>query len=110
MTTFTNGPAKGRHLMLKRTPIFLRVTEAGGKWDALNEPEDTPLPEEKLHAYRLAGMPGQCHVNISGGRGGFFALAEYELVAIQPDDATMRDAAAWSRWCHSQPVPENLKP
>jgi hypothetical protein len=37
MTKFTNGPAAGTVLSLRRSPLFLRaVQDAEGKWDALS--------------------------------------------------------------------------
>ena len=37
MTTFQDGPAKGMTLMLKRTPVYLRVVCSLGKVDALDQ-------------------------------------------------------------------------
>jgi hypothetical protein len=105
MTTFQDGPAKGKTLMLKRTPIFLRVVIDGMKVDALDQLEDTPLPREKLVAYVAARDLGAIHLNAKGGRGGFYRRAEYKLVPIQPTDGEMRDPESWSRWCHAQPAP-----
>lgn len=102
MTTFENGPAKGNGLALKSAPLFLRVTEAGGKFDALDLPTDTPRPEGKLHAYVRIGEPGSCHMNFGGGRGGFYTLARYFYVPNQPSDEVMRDASKWQQWCASQ--------
>lgn len=117
MTTFKDGPAQGQRLMLRRAPIFLRVTSFT-VWDALDQPEDTPEPSENLFAYVLAGEPGHCHISTRGkdGRrgGGFYPIAEYRYVEQQPDDATMRDNAAWRKWCESHiafiPFKHDLKP
>jgi hypothetical protein len=103
VTRFEDGPAKGTILQLHRAPFFLRVTESGGKFDALDQLEDTPRPDEKLHAYKAHGERGMCHIRASGGRSGFYAIATYKLVEPQPTDAQMRDNAAWSEWCHAQP-------
>lgn len=99
MTTFVDGPAQGQCLRLRVAPFFLRVTEEGGKWDALNEWEDTPRPGEKLHAYQLVEKPGMCHLYFGGGKGGWYAIAKYQFVADQPDDQTMRENARWAHWC-----------
>jgi|ERR1051325_882218 hypothetical protein len=106
MTSFEDGPAKGQHLMLKRAARFLRVVEADGKWDALDQPDDRPRPKEKLYAYEITARPGWCHLNCGrrGGGSGFYPIATYRLVKTQPADAEMRSAEAWSRWCESQPA------
>ncbi len=107
MTTFTDGPAKGQNLMLRRAPYLLRVclerdlTGAVVKCDALDQPEDDAGPGEELHAYRLTGRPVPCHIRASGGRGGFYQIGTYEVVPEQPTDAQMRDNAAWTEWCHT---------
>lgn len=84
--------------MLKRTPIFLRVTEKFGRFDALNEPMDTPEPGETLHAYIMAEHVGNCHINIRGGRGGFYPVVNYRHLSNQPDQATMKSSEAWAGW------------
>jgi hypothetical protein len=107
MTTFEDGPAKGRVLQLRRAPVFLRVVESPGpvgtiRWDALDQPCDTPQRDEKLHAYCVAEVPGWCHVRASGGKGGVYPFAKYRLCATQPDDAVMRDRSQWTEWCKTQ--------
>jgi hypothetical protein len=102
MTRFEDGPAKGQTLMLKRSPQFLRVAEAGGKWDALDQFEDTPEPGEKLHAYERHGEAGGCHIRASGGRSGFYTVASYRHCAEQPAQEQMRDQDAWRDWCREQ--------
>lgn len=99
MTSFVEGPAKGQHLMLKRAAQFIRVVEEAGKWDALDQPEDTPKPTEKIYAYQVHGEVNTCHIRASGGRGGFYPIANYRVVAEQPDDATMRHDGLWTAWC-----------
>lgn len=103
MTNFLDGPTKGQYLILKRAPVFLRVTEETGKFDALDQPEDTPKSSEKLHAYRMVGTPGMCYINRGRNGSGMFTVATYQLVETQPDDKTMRDAALWRAWCYEQP-------
>jgi len=87
--------------MIKRAPVFLRVTQQGEKIDALDQLSDSPLPDEKLFAYRITGAPGHVHLNIRGGRGGFYPVGEYRLVANQPPDEVMRDVSAWALWCNN---------
>lgn len=107
MTTFTDGPARGKTLMLHRAPFLLRVTELclpGNDscdetvWDGLDQPNDEPSPAEHLHAYKLEAVPGFCHLRIKGG-GGFYPMATYALCNPQPPDAVMRTREAWVQWC-----------
>ena len=58
MTRFLDGPAAGNALMLRRAPLFLRVTidAAGGKVDALDQLDDDPQDGETVHVYRQ--LPG----------------------------------------------------
>lgn len=111
MTKFEDGPAKGQTLMLKRAPIFLRVTDCGGKFDALDQLDDSPRKDEKLHAYIiiLEKSRGSCHIRRSGGGGGFYPIAEYRLVVKQPGDTVMRDNDRWTEWCKKN-CPPNIKP
>lgn len=102
MTHFQDGPAKDQHLMLKRAPRFLRVVEQDGQWDALDQITDTPRPREKVHAYEIVGVPGMCHVNIAGGRGGMFVAALYAHCPVQPSDAEMRGIENWRAWCEEK--------
>lgn len=114
MTSFTNGPAQGHSLMLKRAPIFLRVVEDNaGKFDALDQPEDTPRPGEKLYAYRIREIPGMCHMSMRGARGqrtgGFYTIASYELCEEQPHQDFMANADQWGAWCHAQILPPHIQ-
>lgn len=85
-------------MMLKRTPIILRVTEFGGKFDALNELDDRPLPQEKLYAYTIAEHRGMAFIDGAKCRG-CFGMAKYKLMPVQPTDAQMRDDTLWHDWC-----------
>jgi hypothetical protein len=100
MTTFQDGPAKGQTLLLKRAPRFLRVVEWHGKWDALDQLEDEPRPDEKIYAYEIIGETYMMHLNRGRDGGGFYAGATYKQFLPQPDDATMRDTNSWVKWCH----------
>jgi len=102
MTTFLDGPAQGKTLMLKRAPFFLRVVIVGGQIDALDQLGDTPRKEEAVHVY--IRQPGAMHnaIHLNTGRkpgGGWFSRADYKLSPVQPDDATARRTATWQRWC-----------
>jgi hypothetical protein len=98
MVTFQDGPAIGQKLMLRRAPKYLRVVEENGKFDALDQPSDTPRETETLYAYQLVGEPGMMHLNGGKGRHGFFAIANYQLVKKQPTDEQMRNLKAWLVW------------
>jgi len=102
VTHFEDGPAKGQHLMLKRTPIYLRVVQSEGKWDALDMPEDDPRNGEVVHAYRLKERSGMCHVNMGSGKGGFYPIAIYRAVSPQPTVGEMANRSAWVKWCEDQ--------
>ena len=99
MTTFEDGQAKGKHLMLKRSPCFLRVVESNGKIDALDQLADEPAPEEKVFVYILKEKPGMCHINSGRGRGGFYPVASYRLAEKQPMDHQARSERPWAAWC-----------
>ncbi len=78
MTSFLDGPAAGQRLMLKRAPRFIRVVTHGGKFDALDQLGDVPLPSEAIHVYEITGKPGGVHLNTRGKPGGgFFTIAKY---------------------------------
>lgn len=108
MTTFEDGPAKGQTLMLHRAPLFLRAVHDAvtGKWDALDQLGDTPKPTERIFCYVLTGPPSHCHIRSSGGRGGFYSVANYRAILPNPlPQEIMRDNKAWADWCETQPIP-----
>jgi hypothetical protein len=104
MIRFLDGPAKEAKLTLRRTPVYLRVVcDPNEKWDALDQLTDTPASNEKLFAYKIVSHDGAAFVDgrdsKTGKRFGYCAqLASYSVVADQPDEATMRDAAKWRAW------------
>lgn len=118
MTRLTDGPGAGQALMLKRSPIFLRVTRKRFKleakpephqkadvFDALDAPEDTPAPDEELFCYIQSKQQGNCHIRLSGkakSSSGFYPVTEYSLYSNQPPDEIMRDTALWREWCRNQ--------
>lgn len=102
MTTFEDGPAKGQKLMLRNAPQFLRVVVENGKFDALDQHNDMPRQTEALYAYELTAQPGLVHINGGKGRHGFYPVANYRLVKLQPTDAQMRNRGEWILWCSHQ--------
>ena len=103
MTTFLDGPAEAIRLMLKTSPMFLRVVHgANGKWDALDLPSDEPRKDETVYAYRLSAHLGNWHINMGRKGGGFYPMSEYRHVAIQPDERMMGDGDRWAAWIQNQ--------
>lgn len=98
MTRFLDGPAQGQHFMIRRTPIFVRVTEENGKWDILNDAGDAPRKTETPRAYVLTERPGMVCIRAAKGRGGIFQSGVYRHCDPQPNEATMRDESAWTAW------------
>ena len=102
MTSFKDGPAAGKSLLLKRSPQFLRVVEADGEFDALDLIEDRPRPRETCYAYELVEARGMMHLNMRDRKGkrccGWYAVADYRLVEPQPEQAVMCDTAKWQAW------------
>lgn len=87
--------------MLKRCPMYLRVTEFAGKFDALDQPDDIPRSEEEIFAYQTTGPTGHMHVNM-GSKGGWFGpMCSYSLCPVQPTDAQMRSNSEWRKWVYS---------
>lgn len=105
MTSFLSGPADGRTLFLKRSPLFLRVVaDMDGNVDALDQIDDQPEPHESIDVYRLEGDVGFCHISRRGGTGGAFTVATYRHLAKQPKDTDIRETLNWQSWCQEQPA------
>ena len=102
MIKFKGGPADGVVLALKRAPNYMRVTKpAEGKFDALDQLSDTPLPGEALFAYKKVEDHGKVHV--CGGKiTGWYAVAVYQFIEAQPDKAVMIGTNSWREWCREQ--------
>lgn len=108
MTKFLDGPAAGKTLMLKNSPVLLRVTEANGNFDALDRHTDEPRFDEVLTLYRLKEHTGNCHLRFGGNKkhmSGFYPVSTYELHPEQPPEEVMRDPKLWAEWHdHHMPV------
>jgi len=115
MITFTDGPAEGSKLQLRRTPVFLRVVTAElADVDALDQPDDKPEPHENVFVYLMAENNGGYFLDYTnsktGKRGGHFQpSAVYSLYDPQPPDVIARDNRTWKVWCKYQPEPEIMK-
>ena len=111
MTTFEDGPAHDVKLMLKRSPMFLRVVFNGEHetWDALDELEDTPHFNEEIHVYiRDDDFPvSRYHILRRDSRGGhrgsgWFQTARYKIWNQPGDDSVLRDNEKWRAWARQQ--------
>ena len=99
MTRLHGGPADGVTLMLQRAPIYLRaVCIPGGDWDALNQLDDAPKASEQIIVYQRDGDGGWVHLRTNRGCR-WYTSAEYRVLDLQPDDAAVRETAAWRAWC-----------
>lgn len=100
MTHFVDGPAAAAVLVLRRAPLYLRVTHCGAVWDALDQLEDCPQPAEEIFAYRRERPATTIHVDYARPRrSAWYRAATYRFVADQPPDEIMRDTARWREWC-----------
>ncbi len=107
---FTNGPAAGMTLNIKRYPVLLRVVgERVGcstTWDALDQLDDQANRGEDIFVYRMMEKPARVHIDgVRNGRrfGEWTQIGRYELLpGPQPDDAILRDNAKWTAWCQEQ--------
>jgi hypothetical protein len=103
VTSFLDGPAARVSLTLRRAPWLLRVVHApSGEWDALDQLDDEPKPEEQVAVYYRATVPTQVHVDyVERGRrrGAWYECADYRVLPEQPDETAMRSTAAWRQWC-----------
>lgn len=106
MTTFEGGPANGKSLLLKRSPILLRVVEdRKGKIDALDLIDDKPEPDETVTVYRIVKRLGASFVDgVKNGKrwGGRFEVARYRINKLQPPIKIARDKEAWQKWAKTQ--------
>lgn len=102
MTQFTDGPAAGVSLLLRRAPHFLRaVRDVKGEWDALDQLEDTPGAGETIVAYQMVGEPTWCHIRMRKG-GGVYRGGQYRVIEPQPADDVLRSNARWREWANEQ--------
>jgi hypothetical protein len=85
MTTFTGGPADGKAMRLRRSPLFLRVAFTGDGIRVLDRLGDNPLVGEGVACYRRLTVVA--------------AHSRYDLSDEQPCDATMRYERNWQAWC-----------
>ena len=82
------------------------VRSAAGEsaaWDALDQPEDQPLPRETIFVYCLATKPTVMFLDYrtKGGRrrGHREAVADYRAWPSPPPVEILRNAVLWQEWC-----------
>jgi len=104
MINFHEGPAHGKTLLLKRSPIFLRVViDGNGNIDALDALDDIPADEESIYCYKVDESKPISRVHILTGNpgrkgSGWFISADYNYFDEQPADDQMRSTEAWRKW------------
>jgi hypothetical protein len=105
LVKFLDGPAGGKALMLRRTPIYLRVVQSRGEFDALDQLTDTPAKDETITVYkRRDDLPMRkyhilCRRRRNGGTpSGWYFEASYSVLADQPEDSEVRSNEAWQAW------------
>lgn len=92
---------------LQRCPMYLRVVEVSlVEFDALDQPEDTPQPGERVHVYRIKPGTRRGPVFIcrpARGRGGRQPEdGDYEHMP-EIDGEQFRETEAWRAWAMAQP-------
>jgi hypothetical protein len=103
-TTFADGPAAGKSVLLQRAPIALRVViDQDGKMDALDLLEDAPQTNEEVYVYvREGGVTGAGFVDYRDSRGRRqgkrFESGIYKLFTPQPRQVDVRSNKYWKEW------------
>lgn len=98
-------PKQQLTLSLRRAPVMLRVViDASGNLDTLDQLDDVIRPGETAYVYMLTAPATSAMVDgrdpKTGKRwGGHRFIGRYELLAEQPDQATLADNAKWTEWC-----------
>lgn len=90
---------------LARAPLYLRfvyrIVDGRPAWDALDQLDDHPSPDETIIAARR-GEKGTVHVD--GSKNGrrfalWYTTYQYHEFTEQPADDVMRDPAKWQAFC-----------
>jgi hypothetical protein len=113
MTRLLDGPGADLTFDLRLAPAYLRAVQSPLKWDALDQPDDTPAADEHVHVYRrLAGTWSQVHVRAATrAASGCWQAADYVYVPDAPVEL-LRDTLTWRVWTTLMPGPngEALQP
>lgn len=100
MSRFIDGPAKGVFLSIQRAPFFLRVVNSGGDWDALDQLDDQPKPDEEITVYMRVSVPALIHVHLANPRRGYWMQsADYRVLPEQPLRDAVDQTDRWRQWC-----------
>lgn len=106
---FLDGPAKDCGVRLNRAPIYLRMVRdrRTGAWDGLDKLDDFARTAEEIFAYKQVAYHGSgswdgIDPKTRRRTGGRLHLCDYAVIEPQPDDATMRNNAAWRAWAQEQ--------
>jgi hypothetical protein len=95
---FQGGPADGKVLQFRRTPLYLRVVQDGETFDVLDQLGDEPRAGEQVHVYRAFGSFGTVHIR----PGGCWPTGQYRyLVGVDGD--SLRTTQAWREWATAAP-------
>lgn len=101
MVKFLDGPAEGQVLALRRAPLLLRVVrDQAGEFDALDQLEDEPREGEAITVYRRIGEAARVHLKMRKGSG-WYQLAEYRVLPVQPLDQVARRREGWQAWART---------
>ncbi len=95
--TFLDGPAAGEVLHLARAPRFLRITQNGPCFRALDGAGDEPEETELIYVYQIEGRPTECRRRA--------CQSSYHFFPEQPTDSRIRLTHAWRGWVGEQPKP-----
>jgi hypothetical protein len=106
MVTCIDGPAAGQEFAIRRIPKYLRVVcSPHGKWDTLDQVDDTPRPREKIFVYvRRDDLP-QSRIHIKATRrsqSGYYFTCSYSFLPEQPADSDVRRNFMWESWVASK--------
>lgn len=103
MIRFTDGPAIGVCLRLRRAPLYLRVARSRVARDALDQLDDEPKPRERITVYVRVTLGHRTHIKSTrSGASGWYANASYRMVADQPGDEVVRGTEKWREWCYAR--------
>ncbi len=94
MPTFVLGPAQGENLEISRAPRFLRITQNGPCFRALDQPGHEPEETELIYVYQLQGRATEDPA--------IAAAAIYHYLPVQPTDKIIRRTPSWCGWTKQQ--------
>lgn len=91
---FIDGPAVGEILPITRAPRFLRVTQNGPCFRALDQPGHEPEETELIYVYQLQGKPSEKPARANP--------PVYQYLPSQPMEKQIRRTPSWRGWTISQ--------